>query len=234
MVNVLNLASQATIIAVKPVAARRAGRNRLIASADNKEAGQTTEGTGENHGADDDLSNVDTRVARGVFAFADDGDFIALLGITQIAVHSNGQHDDDNQVNGITLTHDLREPACLALHVQFAQAGSLTAPDIDTAGDELNGNVVLIRVNSVSLDENLALNHAGIKPQTARRERPRRASRYTAASSAFSAVINHDCGGCQCTHQDLTFRADVPEAHSECRCQRDANQKQGREVAHCP
>ena len=29
-----------------------------------------------------------------------------------------------------------------ALHVQFAEAGSLTAPDVDTAGDDLNGDVV--------------------------------------------------------------------------------------------
>ena len=217
------------------VSACRAGGNRLIAPADNQKARQAAQCTREDHGADNHLADVNARVARGVFALADDGNFIALFGIAQIAIHDDCQRDDDDQIDGITLTHDLREPAGLGFHVQLAQAGSLTAPDVDAAGDNLNCDVI-----HHQREEGFVCGEACFEPRGD--EAPQRAGqnagdehrRIQQRIREFSAVIDHHGGGGQRPHQNLPLRARVPETHFEGRSQRDADQQERGEVAHRP
>ena len=50
----LNLASHATMMAVKPTAAGHAGGEGVVGAGHDEEAHQAADGAGEEHGADDD------------------------------------------------------------------------------------------------------------------------------------------------------------------------------------
>ena len=63
------------------VAACRIRCDGMFIACDDDEAAETADRAGDQHGTDRDLRDVDTRVARGIFGFADDGDFIAVFGI---------------------------------------------------------------------------------------------------------------------------------------------------------
>ena len=217
------------------VAACRTGGNGLISAADDQEARQAAERAGEDHGADDDLANVNAGVTRGIFAFADDRDFIALLGVTQIAIHRDRQHDNDNQIDGVALSHDLRKPSSLALHIQLAQTGSLAAPDVDATGDELNGDIIHHQGEQRFVGRKSGFKPCGDKsPDGSGKNAGDEHRGIQHPVWHFAAVVDHDCGGGQRAHQHLTFCARVPEAHFESWSERNADEQQRSEIAHRP
>ena len=69
--------------------------------------------TGEDHCADNNLLNVDSNVASGILALADNGDLITLLTVSKIYVHDYAKQKHDNYVKQIKITADSRKPTCL-------------------------------------------------------------------------------------------------------------------------
>ena len=69
----------------------------MICRTDEKESRDTCDNTAKNQRANDNFFAVDSDITRRVFAFADNGKFIAVFAETKINVHQNcnNRRDDD-------------------------------------------------------------------------------------------------------------------------------------------
>ena len=125
----------------KASAADEVGVDGVRAARDEKQAGYSADGARDYHCADYHLFDVDADVARGVFAFADNGDLIAVLAVFEVDINKYRYNGDDDDVQHILLAEQRREPP---LCQQRGTDGVRTALvcHLEEVLDELNGNVV--------------------------------------------------------------------------------------------
>ena len=98
----------------------------MIGTADEQETCDSAECTGKNHRSDNNLFNVDSDVFGGVFALADNGNFIAVLAVSEINIHKHGDGHNNQDVAKVSLAADCRKPAGLGRVVDNADVtGSL-------------------------------------------------------------------------------------------------------------
>ena len=141
---VLNLASHATIIAVKPWPPEVEVRDGVAGAGHGDVACQAADGTGDGHGADEHPAGLDAGVASGSLALAENRNLIALLGEAQVQIHADGKDHYQEHIEADIQPEELREPAGLGLLVDDAHGVGAEGilPQRHAVGRDLNGHIV--------------------------------------------------------------------------------------------
>ena len=167
---------------------------------------------------------------RGVFAFADDGDLIAVLAVPQIDVHTDGDKGDDEDIEQILDAEKLGEPA----------AGKQVGPDDIGAGlirhleevfHKLNGNIVHHQGEQRFVGVPVCLEkRRNNTPDDAGKDCRDRHNENEQAIGDLASQHQHAHGGGQTANEHLALGAGIPEAHAECRCNRQRNAEQNGDI----
>ena len=205
----------------------------MVGACREQKSHQTADRAGEHHRADDHALDLDAGVARGALAFADDGDFIAVLAVVEVDVHENGHDRNDQNGQQILLAADDGEPACFTVLVDDADLARALRhfPDDDEECSELGCDVVHHEREERLVGVPLRLEERRKKaPQRACRDGGDEHDENQNAVRKLVAQHDHTCRGGKTADQDLTFCADVPEAHLECGRDGKGDAEQNREV----
>ena len=102
----------------------------MVRPAHEQESGHAAERAREEHRADDDRLDVDSDVARGVFALADHRNLVAVLAERQVDEKNSRQERDENDVDQVFLPEDVRQPALVGVRVDVTHnARAVRRPD---------------------------------------------------------------------------------------------------------
>ena len=205
----------------------------MVGACRQKKSHQTADRAGEHHGADDNALYFDACIACRALAFADDGDFIAVLAVVEVDVHENGHDRNDQNGQQVLLAADDGEPACFTVLVDDTDLASALRhfPDDDEECSELGCDVVHHEREERLVGVPLRLEERRKKaPQRACRDGGDEHDENQNAVRKLVAQHDHTCRSGKTADQDLTFRADVPEAHLKRRSNGKRDAQQNREV----
>ena len=190
----------------------------MVGAAYQQKSCQTADGTGQEHGADDDLLHLDANVAGGTLTLAHNGDLIAVLGVVQVDIHGDGEQCHHKNIQQVLVATDLGQPAghgALVNHADLAGAlGHL--PHDDEEGDQLSGHIVHHQGEQGLVGIPLCLEEGGNgSPDGACQNAGDDHNEDQQPVGDLITQQDHAGRGGKTAHQHLTFTADVPEAHLE-------------------
>ena len=180
---------------------------------------QAADRAGEYHGADDHAIHLDTGIAGGALALANDGDLITVLAVCEIDIHHAGQQGDHQNGEQLCLSADAGQPAGLGSLVDDADLTGAFGhlPYDDKVGGQLHGDVVHHQGEQRLVGVPSGLEEGGQEaPYGAGQQRGRQRDDDQQEIGDLAAQQDHAGGGGQAADQGLPLGADVPEAHLEC------------------
>ena len=195
-------------------------------AADQQQTGQAADSAGKSHGADDDLFDIDADVMGGIFAFAHNGDLIAVLAVPQIDVHGDADDGDDKDIEQILDAENFREPA-VGEQIGADNIGAGLIRHLEEVFHQLDGDIVHHKG-----EEGLIGVPVGLKegrdnaPDNAGEDGGNCHDEDEQTIGHFAAQHQHAYRGGKAADEHLAFGAGIPEAHAEGRGdrQRDAQQ----------
>ena len=184
----------------------------MVQSTHDQKACQTADRARHDHGADDNLSHVDTDVARGVFALAHHADLISVLGVIQIDVHHSRQsqgHEDQKQI----LIEDHGQMSKRQTRQDASVAG---APFCEAKRHKSCSNVVHHQGKQRFVGVPLCLKDCGQStPNSARQHSGCKHDQQECGLGDLAAQIIGNRNRCKRTDQGLPLCTDIPKAHTE-------------------
>ena len=204
--------------------------DHVIDRTDEQETDQSAERTRQHKRADDDLFDIDARVARGVLALADDRDLIAVFGEAQIAEDERG--DEDGDENGQKAPAHLPVPQGGKVCVRQGRHGARAVgiPERDEERNQIHRDIVHHQREERLVGIEKRLEHGGNdRPDRACRDACDKHDEAHERIGQRAAQIVHAHSARKAAHEHLTVAAEVPEAHPERddERQRDAQQERG-------
>ena len=197
----------------------------MIDTSHQKKSGNSTDGTGKKHSANDYLLNINSNIAGSIFTFSHNGNLISLLAVFQKNIHPKSNQKSYQNGEGIFVSH-LGKPSFIGTLVNYTNGKGpfWYLPDDDEKRHQLRCNIIHHQCSKCFIGIPLCFqkcrNHT---PDAAGKNCCAQHDKYKQATWQRIGKRNHACSGCQTSHQDLPFSANVPKSHFKCRCQCQGN-----------